>query len=49
VEQDLGTEYDEGLESADPGEADGDLGDGINDGSSSSLFGSGGNGSHGGR
>jgi hypothetical protein len=49
MEQDLGTDYEEGLENSDPLDGDGDLGDAIQDGSSNTLFGSGGNGSHGGR
>lgn len=38
MEQDLGAEYDEGLESTDPGEADADLGDGIKDGTSNTVI-----------
>jgi hypothetical protein len=34
MEQDLGTEYDEGLESSDPMADDADLGDAIKDGTS---------------
>ena len=37
MEQDLGAEYDEGLESTDPVEMDADLGDAIKDGTSNTA------------
>jgi hypothetical protein len=42
MEQDLGTDYDEGLENADPLETDADLGDAIKDGTSNTFTGKGG-------
>jgi|tagenome__1003787_1003787.scaffolds.fasta_scaffold11775282_1 hypothetical protein len=49
MEQDLGTDYEEGLESTDPMDGDGDLGDAIQDGTSNTFIGNGGNGGAGGR
>jgi len=42
MEQDLGTDYDEGLESTDPADTDADLGDAISDGTSNTVTGKGG-------
>ena len=44
MEQDLGTEYDEGLETTDPMTEDADLGDAIKDGSSNTISPDGGDG-----
>jgi hypothetical protein len=42
MEQDLGTDYEPGLESTDPADADADLGDAISDGTSNTFTGKGG-------
>jgi hypothetical protein len=38
MEQDLGADFDEGLESTDPSEDDANLGDGIQDGTSNTFI-----------
>ena len=42
MEQDLGTEHDQGLESTDSIDADADLGDAVTDGTSNTFTGKGG-------